>query len=315
MTLSETTSSAIAPIEDALPALDRMADAANQLAELQHERQQQAKELARSVGYEGALTVDALEDGIRFYQRRSVESLLECGKRLLLLKEITPHGDFQQSVERLGFNVRTARRFMQAAIKTAKTANLAVLSGQIKSASAFLELVTHDDDADIERVAALDDIERMSASQLRAALRESRAEREAQARVLDDTSQRLTALQVQLGKKIVTPTDWPDALAPLAEQVAAAGRKAAQAVSELAACRLTLFEVAQRVPDSERSLYDAALGHVAEVYERALEMAERDVGRERRLFNQSLGHWTGDEDADDVSGDLHAPAFEGVANA
>ena len=41
--------------------------------------------LALSLGYEGALTVGALEDEIRFYQRRSVEDVLELGKRLLLL--------------------------------------------------------------------------------------------------------------------------------------------------------------------------------------------------------------------------------------
>lgn len=79
---------------------------------------------------------------------------LETGKRLLVLRELFPKGnsqigknaEFEMRVEFLGFSKSTAYRFMQAATKTAKSANLALLSTQVKSASAFLELVTHDDD-------------------------------------------------------------------------------------------------------------------------------------------------------------------------
>ena len=128
--------------------------------------------LAQELGYQGALTVGTLEDEIRFYQRRTVEAILETGKRLLLLKEITPRGEFQQRVELLGFGYRTAARFMQAAAKTAKSANLALLSAQVKSSSAFLELVTHDDDV-LENLQEMDDIDRLSASQLRERLRQA----------------------------------------------------------------------------------------------------------------------------------------------
>ena len=131
-----------------------------------------AAALARQLGYEGALTVGTLEDEIRFYQRRTVEAILETGKRLLLLKEMTPHGEFAQRVEMLGFGYRTAARFMQAAAKTAKSAKLAVLQYEIKNASAFLELVTHDDDV-LENLQEMDDIDRLSASQLRERLRQS----------------------------------------------------------------------------------------------------------------------------------------------
>lgn len=134
-----------------------------------------AAALAQQLGYEGALTVGTLEDEIRFYQRRTVEAILETGKRLLLLKEITPHGEFTQRVELLGFSDRTARRFMQAAAKTAKSANLAVLASQVKSSSAFLELVTHDDDV-LENLQEMDDIDRLSASQLRERLRQAEQE-------------------------------------------------------------------------------------------------------------------------------------------
>lgn len=154
-----------------------------------------ASALALHIGYEGALTVGALEDGIRFYQRRSVEALLEVGKRLLLLKEVTPHGEFAERIQELGFAKTTAFRFMQAAAKTAKSSNLGLLATQVKSTSAFLELVTHDDDADLERLAEMDDIERMSASQVRAALRESRAEHAATQTIADKRQERIDKLE------------------------------------------------------------------------------------------------------------------------
>jgi hypothetical protein len=144
------------------------AQARNALATVQAN----ASALALQLGYEGALNIGTLEDGIRFYQRRSVEALLEVGKRLCLLQEITPRGEFDQRIEMLGFSRRSAYRFMQAAAKTAKSANLALLSTEVKSASAFLELVTHDDDV-LQNIAEMDDIDRLSASELRERLRQS----------------------------------------------------------------------------------------------------------------------------------------------
>ena len=171
---------------------------------VQHEAE--LNQLAHSLGYQGSLTVGGLEDEIRFYQRRSVEALLECGKRLVLLKKITAHGEFEDRVEMLGFSVRTARRFMQAAAKITKSANLAVLSTQVKSASAFLELVTHDDDV-LENLADMDDVEKMSASQLRAALRESRKEKDAVEKVLTDKNASMDKLRAQVKRVQAAPPD------------------------------------------------------------------------------------------------------------
>lgn len=173
--------------------------------------EQSALTLAGQLGYGGPVTVGTLEDEIRFYQRRTVEDLLECGKRLLLLKELTPHGEFTQRVELLGFHEKTARRFMQAAAKTAKSDKLSVLAGQVKNASAFLELVTHDDDGDIERVAELDNIDRMSASELRAALREAKSEAEAKDQLLADKNKALDKAKAAARRL---------ASAPLEEQIA-----------------------------------------------------------------------------------------------
>ena len=271
-----------------LPGLPTAVAAANRLAVMQTRQEAAAQAIATEIGYEGTLTIGALEDEIRFYQRRTVESLLELGKRLLVLRELTPHGEFEKRVEFLGFSYRSAARFMQAAAKTAKSANLALLSTQVKSASAFLELITHDDDV-LENLKDIDDIDRMSVGELRNAIRSLQGDLDAKDAVLDKTQKKLTSLQVQLKKKVVADTDWPDALEPVSEQVAAAGRKLAQAISELETCRITLFEVAQEVPDEQRPKYDAALAHIAEVYEQALSRAETGLEKERTTFDKSLG--------------------------
>ena len=80
-----------------LPGLPTAVAAANQLAVMQTKQEAAAQAIATEIGYEGTLTIGALEDEIRFYQRRTVESLLELGKRLLVLRELTPHGEFESA--------------------------------------------------------------------------------------------------------------------------------------------------------------------------------------------------------------------------
>lgn len=169
--------------------------AANQLATMTIEANAQAMAVAQQVGYSGAVTVGALEDEIRFYQRRTVEAIVETGKRLLILRELSQIGtEFDKRVELLGFARSTAYRFMQAASKTAKSANLAALSTQVKSASAFLELVTHDDDV-LENLAEMDDIDRLSASELRKRLRDVEADREADKKLLENRNKQIEKLE------------------------------------------------------------------------------------------------------------------------
>lgn len=188
-------------------AIGHTMDAANQLATLTIEANNAAHAMAVQIGYQGAMTVGTLEDEIRFYQRRTVEAILETGKRLLVLRELSQIGtEFDKRVELLGFARSTAYRFMQAAVKTSKSANLAVLSTQVKSASAFLELVTHDDDV-LENLAEMDDVEKMSASQLRAALRESREEKSAVEKVLTDKNASMDKLRAQVKRVQAAPPD------------------------------------------------------------------------------------------------------------
>jgi hypothetical protein len=138
--------------------------------------------LAAQSGYEGALTVGALEDEIRFYQQRSVEAVLELGKRLLILKEITPHGEFTKRIDMLGISKRTAQRFMSVVLKFSKTTTLSLLE-KSGSGSKLLELMVLDDD-DIDVIdqggsigdVSLDTIETMSVRELKKALRDAKSD-------------------------------------------------------------------------------------------------------------------------------------------
>lgn len=146
------------------------------------EHAQKLGHLALSLGYDGSLTVGALEDEIRFYQRRTVEACLELGKRLILLKEITPHGEFKQRIEMLNINYRTANRFITTAFKFSKNDNLSLLKAAGNQAK-LLELLVLDDEEITElnnggsvNDITLDDIDRMTASELRKKLREYKAD-------------------------------------------------------------------------------------------------------------------------------------------
>lgn len=166
----------------------------------------QAAALAARLGYDGSLTAGALEDEIRFYQRRTVEACLELGKRLLLLKELTPHGEFTQRVELLGIGERMARKFMSATLKFSKRHSNAVLHAA-GSQSKLLELVVLDD-GEIEALEnggavgdiTLDTIEAMSVSELKKALREAQGDLGAREKVLADKTTRLDELSVALAR-------------------------------------------------------------------------------------------------------------------
>ena len=136
--------------------------------------------LATQLGYQGALTVGALEDEIRFYQQRTVEACMELGKRLLILKEMTPHGEFEKRIDILGFSPRMARKFMSAVLKFSNRNSNSVLIAS-KTQTKLLELVVLDDD-DLDVIeqggsigeVSLDTIETMSVRELKAALREAK---------------------------------------------------------------------------------------------------------------------------------------------
>ncbi|WP_245896262.1 DUF3102 domain-containing protein [Ottowia oryzae] len=282
MARTATTKTAPAESQDILPAIVERTEAAQDQAAAAAES---ARALAAQIGYEGAITVGTIEDEIRFYQRRSVEALLECGKRLLILKELTPHGEFVQRCELLGFADRTARRFMQAAAKTAKSANLAVLSTQVKSASAFLELVTHDDD-ELEALSDMDEIDRMSASDLREALRKQKRETDRHQSVSAELSQQLAGERA--GRKKLSQRDWPQAFEGLRNQAHVALGDIEKSICLLDGIRAEAIKdeaAAGADEDSLTQAREALADQLAAGYRRAHQALDGFA----TLFNQTLG--------------------------
>ncbi len=266
--------------------------AANQHAVAILEQNERVSALALQLNYQGSTDPAVLENSAHDAIRRIGMAIFELGGYLLMLKEACEHGKFLPALERLGMDVDAAQRYMAVSRRFANTASTRHLEGL--GITKLVNLLPLDDEQleDLTGIGqtgelALDDVARMSVKELRAAVRK---ERSVKAR-LEDVNKELSGevLKLKLDKKVVAHTDWPDALTPVSDQVAAAGRKLATALSELEACRITIFSVAETLGDEDRASFEAALAHVAEVYEEALARGERAMERERLTFDKTLG--------------------------
>ncbi|MGX8941957.1 DUF3102 domain-containing protein [Symbiopectobacterium sp. Eva_TO] len=118
----------------------------------------------------------------RFYMAQSAEAMLEAGKRLIILKENEPHGEFTKVItNQLGLNYGTAARIMQATIKYMNPKLAPNLSTFLDLGKSKLYELMLEDDEDLAELAeggtiaglTLDEVDRMSVRELRAKLRET----------------------------------------------------------------------------------------------------------------------------------------------
>lgn len=162
---------------------------------------------------------DRIVHETRFYMAQSAEAMLEAGKRLIILKENEAHGEFVEIVrEHLGLEPRIAQKMAQAALKFLSP----TLESKAKALShlgrtKLYELMLEDDEdlvelADGGTVAGmtLDDIDRMTSRELKAALREARETNAAQQRVLADKNEKIDSLSTKLEKKSRIQPPKPD---------------------------------------------------------------------------------------------------------
>ncbi|HCB1583355.1 DUF3102 domain-containing protein [Enterobacter ludwigii] len=162
---------------------------------------------------------DRIVHETRFYMAQSAEAMLEAGRRLAILKEVEPRGEFENIVEeQLNLPKTTAYRMAQAAVKfiSPKLKDSFPALGMLGKTKLF-ELMTEDDDElaglkDGGTVAGmtLDDIDRMTSRELKAALREARETNSAQQRVLADKNEKIDALSTKLEKKSRIQPPRPD---------------------------------------------------------------------------------------------------------
>ena len=209
--MGRTKSQPVELVEDA-PLTDGLSVSLNAMSEHRLEIMQQ---FGDGLPYER----DRIVHETRFYMAQSAEAMLEAGKRLVILKENEPHGDFIDIVEsQLSLSKRTAQVMMQASLKylspklEPKAQALALL-GKTK----LFELMTEDDEdlvelADGGTIAgmSLDDIDRMTSRELKAALREARETNAAQQRVLADKNEKIDSLSSKLEKKSRIQPPKPD---------------------------------------------------------------------------------------------------------
>ncbi len=300
--MARTKSTAAAPefiAKDEAAPLDAQATSLNQLAVINQAATENATALASELGYDGSLTVGALEDEIRFYQRRTIEACLELGKRLLLLKELTPHGEFTQRVDLLGISDRMARKFMSATIKFSKRNSSSVLAAA-GTQTKLLELVILDDgeiealeNGETARGVTLDEIETMTVSELKKALRDARENDEAKARLLAEKNNKIDELSASKSKRQrVSLTDWPEEFQGYINQVQHARRLIEQNIGALDIIRTDSMSH-EAAPGEEAALEKAreALGlELAAAITRAKEVIEAA----QHVFDKTLGALIGE---------------------
>lgn len=203
--------------DDFIPAdqdLSHVAESANALVKAEAATSENALALAQQLKYDGPISPDALETGIRDSQQRVSMELFAIGSRLLLLKEQCPHGEFMERIERLDIAPRLAQRFMQVSAKFSNASTSTHL--QKLGKSKLVELLALDD----EEVAELgeegtvlglelDDIDRMSCRELRKQLRESKAQSEAKDRLIEKKNSTIDEMHQQLDgtAKLSTPDE------------------------------------------------------------------------------------------------------------
>lgn len=170
----------------------------------------------------------------QFYMQQSAEAMLQAGRRLVVLKEASLHGEFMGIVEgRLGINVRAAQRMMQAAIKFSgpRLGNASTSTRLISAAgnkSKLFELMALED-SDLQELEeggtvanlSLDAVERASTSELRQMVRELQENYKAQGEVLSDKSAKVDKLQADLKKVKRRVAETPDdqVIVELAQEV------------------------------------------------------------------------------------------------
>lgn len=276
------------------PGLPTMADAVNYLAAEAHQASENALAVARQVGYDGALTVGAVEDGIRFFQRRTVECVLEVGRRLLVLQELTAHGEFHNRLALLGIDKSLGHKFMNATLKFGKVETFPL--SKIGTQSKLLELLVLDDDeiaelesGDTVRGIDLDKIDKMSTSELRKALRAAEADKAAKDQVIADKTNELNKKSEQLVRR--AHVEWPEAFEGLMTQLAITRKNLKHAIGSLEVIRSNAMGIESSSEAEEASLSNAReilARELVGIHNECLDMVEA-MGMQ---FDRTLGLYT-----------------------
>jgi hypothetical protein len=193
-----------------LPAKARSLEVAqDELALVTAQHDSAVRAVALQMGYQlpaDCTDPDLIQRDISANMRRSVEACLEVGKGLRVLKEACGHGNFIARLDVLGIDAGVAQKFMQSAKKFANTSSTRLLGAAGNQTKLFEMLIL--DDEQIEELEltgqtgelALDDIATMSVKELRHAVREARADKVADEKLLAEKSAKIDKLSRHIKK-------------------------------------------------------------------------------------------------------------------
>ena len=188
-------------------------DIAKQEAAMREQDELNAKETAiidAEFGDNLPYEIDRIVNESRFFYQQLQVNAIELGKRLLLLKQHEKHGDFHSALEQIGIEIRPAQKLMQLT----RTFGKAVMKPlQQLSKTKLLELMVEPDET-LEDLAnggelyghTLDDIDVMTAKELRETLRQERKARkddaEATERQLQDKDKKINELDRRINNRL-----------------------------------------------------------------------------------------------------------------
>jgi len=209
--MPRTSTKPVAPAEprEILPAVAKRTETAQELATVHKES---VNALALKLNYSGSTDPAVLENSARDAIRRIGAGIFELGGYLLLMKEACEHGKFVPTLERLGIGVDAAQRYMAVTRRFANTASTRHL--EMAGVTKLVELLPLDDEQleDLTELGqtgelALDDVARMSVKELRSKVRELRADKDADDKVLSKKQARIDKLERDLHRLASAPVE------------------------------------------------------------------------------------------------------------
>lgn len=188
------------------------------LAEEERRRNLELKELARQWAADlGEYDCDRYVDEARFFVGHSQMALFELGRRLIVLREREGYGQWGAICDRIGIDRNTGFRIVQATVKLGARRSVDATGINWNfSRGKLLALAVAEDELldDLEQGKSvtgltLDDVERMSVAEVRAAVRRERQarreEREALERQLEDKNKKIDELDRALARRESSP--------------------------------------------------------------------------------------------------------------
>jgi hypothetical protein len=179
---------------------------------------------------------DHYEAAIRGELRRGCEAFLRAGRYLMVARECALHGEWQGMLDRLGIARDQASRMMEAARRVTALPNVATSQHLISAAGnqskliellslpedQFKQLAEHGETGDLD----LNDVEQMTVAELRAAVREARADIDAKDQRINKLSDDLNKEHEKLSK---AQRRWKSATADERQQILQSSVMAAEA--------------------------------------------------------------------------------------